>query len=123
MKSPPEQFRVLKGPFGSTKDYGCNGQFFIPHHRIKDYFYVCLISDGLGWEHVSISLITRKGKTVERCPTWEEMCYIKDLFWTEKECVMQLHPPHSQYINMHKYCLHLWRPHVAPIPLPDLLMV
>ena len=32
-----------------------------------------LFSDGLGWDHVSVSL-------ADRCPTWAEMCFIKDLF-------------------------------------------
>ena len=45
-------------------------------------------SDGLGWEHVSISLKTR-------CPTWPEMCFVKDLFWEKNEAVMQLHPAHK----------------------------
>ncbi|WP_456813633.1 MULTISPECIES: DUF7694 domain-containing protein [unclassified Bradyrhizobium] len=44
------------------------------------------------WEHVAVS-------TPRRCPNWEEMCFVKDLFWNEEECVMQLHPPHSQYVN------------------------
>jgi len=56
-----------------------------------------------GWEHVSVSLRTR-------CPTWEEMCYVKGIFFGEEETVMQLHPPKSQYVNHHPYCLHLWRP-------------
>lgn len=53
------------------------------------------------WEHVSISM-------ADRCPTWEEMCYIKDLFWEPEETVVQYHPPKSEYVNMAKYCLHLW---------------
>lgn len=55
-----------------------------------------------GWEHVSVSL-------PRRCPTWDEMCMIKDIFWGEEECVVQFHPPRSEYINLHPYCLHLWK--------------
>lgn len=58
-----------------------------------------------GWEHVSITLTD-----VERCPKWDEMAYIKDLFWNEDELVVQLHPPKDQYVNLHPHCLHLWRP-------------
>ena len=56
-----------------------------------------------GWEHVSIELCAR------RLPTWEEMCYVKDVFWNEEEEVVQIHPKKSHYINMVE-ALHLWRP-------------
>lgn len=55
-----------------------------------------------GWEHVSVSL-------PKRTPTWAEMCFVKDLFFEEGETVIQLHPPKSQHINIHEFCLHLWR--------------
>lgn len=63
---------------------------------------IIIASWGGGWEHVSVSL----GR---RCPTWDEMCMIKDIFWGEEECVVQFHPPHSEYVNLHPYCLHLWK--------------
>lgn len=61
-----------------------------------------IASDGDGWEHVSISLNFRD-------PTWDEMCYFKSLFWDEEDFVVQMHPPKSDYVNNHPYCLHLWR--------------
>ena len=69
-----------------------------------------------GWEHVSVSL-------EKRCPTWEEMCFVKDLFWLPGECVMQLHPPEEEWVNNHPFCLHLWRPLEAIIPLPPSILV
>ncbi len=69
-----------------------------------------------GWEHVSVSLDRRP-------PIWEEMCFIKDLFWDEEEVVMQLHPPKSMYINNHPNCLHLWRPLKMTIPIPPMILV
>ena len=68
------------------------------------------------WEHVSVSLSNR-------CPTWDEMCKIKDLFWGEEETVIQFHPPHSEYVNQHKYCLHLWREIEGVINLPPTFLV
>lgn len=56
---------------------------------------------GYVWQHVSVSL-------ANRCPAWDEMCKVKDLFWEPEETVVQFHPPHSEYVNNHKYCLHLW---------------
>jgi hypothetical protein len=61
-----------------------------------------IFSDGLGWEHVSVS-------TPSRCPNWPEMCLIKSLFWDPDDVVIQFHPAESQYVNNHPYCLHLWR--------------
>lgn len=56
-------------------------------------------------EHVSVS--HRNEKII---PTWEEMCEIKDLFFLPEEECVQLHPKHSEYVNMRKNCLHIWRP-------------
>jgi hypothetical protein len=69
-----------------------------------------------GWEHVSVS-----GE--RHPPNWEEMCFVKDLFWEDEECVMQLHPPKSNYVNYHPHCLHLWRPIDGFIPTPDSALV
>lgn len=69
-----------------------------------------------GWEHVSVS-------TATRCPTWAEMCFVKDLFWPEWEAAYQLHPPKSEYVNNHPYCLHMWRNANFPVALPPSTMV
>lgn len=119
----PEKYRLRSHPvLSSGSSYGNNGFFVIPHHRIHDYFYNCQVSDGGGWEHVSVTL-SAKRKKVDRCCTWEEMCYLKDLFWGEDVVVLQFHPAKQDYVNMHKTCLHLWRPTTQYIPVPDPLMV
>ena len=59
-------------------------------------------SFGGGWEHISASYSNR-------CPTWDEMCKLKDMFFEPEEVVVQYHPKQSQYVNIHPYCLHLWR--------------
>lgn len=56
-----------------------------------------------GMEHVSIEMF------VDRLPKWNEMCFIKDIFWDEEEKVVQIHPKKSEYINITE-ALHLWRP-------------
>ena len=71
-------------------------------HPYKPGQVFIIASWDMGWEHVSVSM-------KNRCPTWEEMCAIKDIFWCESECVVQYHPPKSEYINNHPYCLHLWK--------------
>lgn len=64
------------------------------------------------WEHVSISL-----PDCNRCPTWNEMCEIKDMFFDDEEAVFQIHPPKSEYVSFHEYCLHLWKSK-KPFPRP-----
>lgn len=67
------------------------------------------------WEHVSVSVVG-EGRT----PTWEEMCFVKRLFWKPTETVLQFHPAEAAYINRFDYVLHLWRlpntDHVLPNP-------
>lgn len=114
----PEKFRFTqRGRWYSDVTFGNNGLFYVPHPNAASSFVLKVIaSDGEGWEHVSVSLPTR-------CPTWTEMSYIKGLFWGEEDCVLQLHPPASQYVNNHPYCLHLWRPVDQTVPTPPGWMV
>lgn len=111
----PNQYRVRKGPMASDDSLGNSGAFFVPSR--PGLPPLCVIAtDQHGWEHVSVS-------RPDRCPTWEEMCAIKALFWDDEDSVMQLHPPRSQWVNNHRYCLHLWRPVAEPIPMPPSWMV
>jgi hypothetical protein len=119
----PNKHRLRKhSQFASDDSYGNNGFFIIPHYRITDYELRCQVSDGLGWEHVSVS-VGHERSDPSRCPTWEEMCWIKDLFWDKSDTVIQYHPAEENYVNMHPYVLHLWRPVNNELPLPDPLLV
>jgi len=106
----PEKFRFRDfiSPYGSNESYGNNGLFYVPLNgkRLK-----VIASDGMGWEHVSVSL---KGRT----PFWHEMVFLKNLFWDEEDCVIQYHPPKSVYVNNCENCLHLWKPIGKQIPIP-----
>jgi hypothetical protein len=110
----PEKFRVhLKG-YPILDDYGNNGAFIckVKHGQLLKV----IASEGEGWQHVSVS-------RTDRCPTWEEMCQIKDLFWDDTDCVVQYHPPKSDYVSNHPYCLHLWKPIGSELPRPDSIFV
>lgn len=89
------------------------GYVYFPGSR-KAAFVV--FSWGGGWDHVSVSF-------QRRCPTWEEMCIVKDIFFRDDECVVQYHPAKKDYVNMHPYCLHLWRPQNEKIPMPPKILV
>ncbi len=73
-------------------------------------------SCGGDWDHVSVS-------NPQRCPTWEEMCFVKRVFFRDDETVIQYHPPEAEYVNRHNFCLHLWRPQYAELPMPPLEFV
>lgn len=102
-----EKYRITKGLMASDKSYGNNGAFFIPG-PCKEFLMV-VVSDGGGWDHCSVSL-------GNRTPTWKEMCFIKDLFWEPEETVIQYHPAKSEYVNIHPFTLHLWKPRHVRIP-------
>lgn len=112
-----EKYRIRSGMFGSDHTYGNNGHFVINRGRTR---FIIVASDGIGWEHVSVHCVS-EGK--DRTPTWSEMCYIKDLFWDDTDCVVQYHPAKSEYVNMHKHTLHLWRPTDQPFPIPHKIQV
>lgn len=116
----PNEYRERKHPLLKSSDEdGNNGMFRIPHLNME---LRCQASDGMGWEHVSVS-IAKENKTPHRCPDWTEMCKVKDLFWDKTDCVIQYHPAESEYVNMHPFVLHLWRPIGVEIPIPNKLMV
>lgn len=100
------------------------GVYSIPHPTVKNYFIRVIASDGMGFDHVSVTLNDQSHgtKVVKRTPTWGEMSWVKDLFFDPDEWVIQYHPAHSEYVNNHQYCLHLWRPHVE-FPKPSVEMV
>ncbi len=96
---------------GTENDDG--GAFRIPY---KGRILRIIASHGGGWDHVSVSLVSR-------IPNWKEMCFVKDLFFDDEECVVQYHPPRSEYKNLFPYCLHLWKPHNIEFPMPPIEFV
>lgn len=109
-----EANRVTWGKFASDAEDGNNGAFVL--RAPSGAMLTIVASDGAGWEHVSVS-------TSKRTPTWEEMCFVKELFWREDELVIQFHPAADDYVDMHKYTLHLWKPIGVKLPTPDPILV
>jgi hypothetical protein len=103
--------RVRHGAYRTKR--GIPGAYEVKH---KGAQLLIIASNGMGWEHVSVSL-------KDRPPTWDEMCWVKDLFWEEDECVVQYHPPRVEYVNLHPHCLHLWKPYRTTIPTPPMELV
>jgi hypothetical protein len=129
-----ESGRVRSGPWATTPDWGLTGVFIVQApsgaklhigaHSGEGKMVAVdhpsgdrkVISASTGWEHVSV-------QTGHRTPTWNEMCFVKDLFWEKEECVVEYHPPLAQYVKFNAHCLHLWRPKHATIPMPSVSLV
>lgn len=122
----PNRYRVTQGRLASNYTDGNNGLFIVPRRhyakpdRKRRLELRVIASDeeyaGEIWEHVSASM-------PNRCPTWDEMCWIKSIFWDEEDVVIQYHPAKTDYVNCHPYCLHLWRPIGIVLPKPPAALV
>ena len=80
----------------------------------NQWLTVCVSRDvegDLTWEHVSVT-----PRQKDREPTYKEMNFIKQLFWEPEDEVMHFFPPASEHVNLHKNCLHLWRPTGVKLP-------
>ena len=99
-----EAARVRTGNYASDSSYGMTGAFKLTGPCGRELIIMANTANALsgGWEHVSVSLSSRP-------PNWQEMCFVKDLFWESEECVVQFHVPASKHINLHPYTLHMWR--------------
>jgi hypothetical protein len=72
---------------------------------------VCYEDDGKLWLHVSYA-------HQKRMPTYGEMQLVKSMFIGEDKYAMMVLPPKDKYVNLHKYCLHLWHC-LEGHPLPE----
>ena len=109
-----DKYRYVVGDIHRYNGYGGSkqGVFIIPN----DPPLRVIADSGQGWDHVSVS-------TETRCPTWEEMDRIKRIFFKDHETAVQYHVPASDHINIHDYCLHLWRPTFKRFPMPPKIRV
>lgn len=106
----------------SDESAGFNGMFRLTY---GSKILRCVASDGTGsnddrfqWQHVSVSV-----EFDHRPPSWDAMCWVKDLFWEPEDWVCQFHPAKSEYVNFHPGCLHLWKPLKEKLPTPAAIMV
>lgn len=109
-----ERNRFRHGRPASTRAAGANGAFYVQCPGRG--WLMIVISNGGGWEHVSVTVRNR-------CPVWEEMDWVKQQFWDEGDTVIQYHVPVSDHVNVHPFCLHLWRQIGKTMPRPPAWMV
>jgi len=94
---------------GGDDRHGC---FKLPSEHARGAELCVIASNDEGWDHLSVTC------SLPRCPTWLEMEQVKRRFFLPEEVAFQLHVAESNHISVHPFCLHIWRPHDAQIPLP-----
>jgi len=113
MKVPKqlEQYRLRVGDYATAfgEPYGAFDR--VPGPCGESLTIMMIDGIDTGWEHVSVS-------TRRRIPNWTEMSFVKKLFWDPEECVVQFHPPQSEYVNTYSKVLHLWRWRKGTFPQP-----
>ena len=58
-------------------------------------------ADGKRWVHISYSRPTRM-------PSYDDLCLVKDRFIGADRRAISVHPPRSEHVSLHAWCLHLW---------------
>lgn len=123
-----DRYRITGGVLGSVPGSRF-GAFHLPYWSSAldpnaEPNLAVIVSDGSDWgdlpgppwEHVSVS---RKDRT----PTWEEMSFIKSIFWGDDETVVQFHVCKKDHVNCHPNCLHLWKMVGVELPRPPSVTV
>jgi hypothetical protein len=102
LHSMDEKYRKVHPVLGGSEAGSTWGYFEVS----RRYGIMRIISSGVDmeflWEHVSVSFS-------DHVPSWEDMQFVKEMFWDAEETVVQFHPRKSEYINHHPYVLHLWK--------------
>lgn len=113
MKDKRELLDCKRFVWDNITEDGMSGYIFLPH-----WSGTVIVSTGAGWEHISVA-----PKRKSLVPSWEDMCFIKDLFFKENEAAIQIHPPKADYVNNMPNCLHLWRCTYKEMVLPPRVLV
>jgi hypothetical protein len=115
-----DHYRLAKHELGFYGQLGGGGEgmfgLYSPYVFKRKELLRVIASSASSWDHVSVSL-------VHRCPTWEEMEYIKRQFFMPHEVAFQLHVAEAEHISHNPFTLHIWRHQTIGIPLPPYWMV
>ena len=93
------------------------GYIKLPRQNLSGYTKASIIwSNGGGWEHVSVCPLNGS------MPKWEDMCFVRKMFFDDEDWVVEFHPPKSEYVNNMPNCLHLWKPLDEKLPTPPSIL-
>ena len=65
--------------------------------------------DGVEWLHISFS-------RPNRMPDYDDIQLVKNNFIGDDRKAIMVFPEKDHYVNIHKYCLHLWQSEDNPLP-------
>lgn len=90
---PPTGWELLQ-------EWGGNGYALRHRNGLRAIIDCSRKDDDRYWVHVSVS-------RAKWNPTHEDMCLVKRAFIGDRYAYA-VHPPQSEYVNIHSHCLHLW---------------
>ncbi len=67
--------------------------------------------DDKWWVHISCSYDSH-------LPSWDDMVYVRDELLGKGTWALQVIPSQEDYVNVHRYCLHMWHCLNGPVT-PD----
>jgi hypothetical protein len=90
---------------------GDGAHYHAPLSGLSVIVSAAIEDDGHAWGHLSVAMPTR-------LPSWTEMRALKDAFVGDREAVT-VHPRQSNYVSIHRFCLHLFWRLDGTWPLPE----
>lgn len=130
MKDPRYFLRFkLKALVG--QENSANGVYEVDHPWIKNnYYFLCTVVITEEWERVSAQLFKitnvkkKQSEPADRCLTWKEQCFIKNLFYGPQEVIMQFFPAMTDYIGTdeEEFAVHLWNPLKGQCQVPQAII-
>lgn len=98
---------------------GGQGIINLPRNNKRGYTTASVVwSYGGGWDHVSVAPLDER-----IMPTWNDMCFVKEMFFEDDEAAVEYHPAKKENISRVPNCLHLWRPQTEEMPMPPSIFV
>jgi hypothetical protein len=74
---------------------------FVGRWDYKSSMFVVIVAKEMGWWHMSISHASRD-------LTYEEIKAARYNFLPHDINVAMIFPPEADFVNVHKFCFHLW---------------
>ena len=118
-----EKHRLKGNPDYPAGDKGTmQGSFYFEEEHL-----LVVVKSINKWESCEVAVCGFIAGGIEyatRCPTWNEMCFVKDMFWSEDEVCIQYHPDKKNYMGnvpgcnilmIHKPPFNVHIPHLCPI--------
>ena len=103
LKEPESHWRELKPmefPPGNIAARSWSHKIIQDMHVMRSR---SILENGEEWIHISVS-------RSDRLPSWVELVKIRDEFLGEMKEAYHVIPSKDDYVNVHRYCLHIWSP-------------